>query len=306
MIKKLHLAALLSSQLAALPVEVAEQLQTASGAKALADSYQDQVADASAGAGERHVYRKRAEAAQQMAAHLGYADKVRDIEKTIARDKTAATQEFEACRISLADAIDAATACAANSAAIAIKVEDIQATVTAQEQKLNDAALTAREAFNNVMTGDDDDAQRLAAEHLSQTETALHLAKQSSPDVLRLNGFTVRAVHADEAAHAAASKVETAKEALNQAVLKAALVDLDASTSQLLLDHARTLNALADCKKRPYLNGFDSIVLWFSTGNRFANPGVQMGEAAVVVAQHSLMQPARALRMPDLSVFADK
>lgn len=304
MTKKTQSIALHTLKLGALPVAMAEQLQTASGAKALAGKCDESIEDADPR--DKHKYRKQAQAALQMAGYLAYVEKVQDIEKVIARDKAAAAQEFDACNVELADAVNTQNECRAVSASIAIKVEDSQATVTEQEQKLNDAVQTAREAFNTVMKGDDDDAQRLAAEHLSQAETALHLAKQSSPDVLRLKGFMGRAVQASEAVQAADELVETAQEALHQAALQAVLVDLDASTNHLLLDYARTLNALADCKQRPYLNGLESVVLWFSTGKRFASPAVQMSDASVVIAQQALAQPARALRMPDLSVFSEK
>lgn len=304
MTKKINLTPLLTSQLSALPVEFAQQLQTASGAKALAENLQEQANDANES--ERHLFRRRADAARQIAAHLLYVEKVRDIDKAIARDKVASAQEIEVCRIELADAVKIKNDCMTCSESIATKVEDIQAAVAAQEQKLKDDVQIARDAFDNVMKGDDDDAQRMAAEHLSQAETVLHLAKQSSPDVLRLQGFTLRAAQATEAAVVAAEKVEDAQEALNQAVLKGTLIDLDASSNQLLLDRALTLNALANCKKRPFLNGLESIILWFSTGSRFANPAVQMSDAAVVVGQGSLNPPALALRSPDLSVFADK
>ncbi|TAM37833.1 MAG: hypothetical protein EPN61_14890 [Burkholderiaceae bacterium] len=284
--------------------DLAKQLETVEGAKALVSYYKKAFTDANGSL--KSIYRERADTAQQMVDHLEFQARAMRVEKTIEQDKAAAVKKIKVLNEELNEAKSLLDEAIANRKISTGKINDLQSAADRQEQEYLATMNEARSAFEQAMRGDDDEAQRIAAERLSKAEITLALCRQYRPNDLRLSVLKEReAGHHDSIAEIS-RQVADAQEALNQAVLMERLLHLDDAANQMLLAYIDVLSAARGCVKPQFLNGFGAITLWASSERRISTLTKEPSGAAVVLSGPTLAHIFKVACRPDLSIFTEE
>lgn len=288
----------------ALPPDVAKQLSTIDGAEALARQYKTMVLGTGSDGSNARID-LCVQAAQQQARYLGFLAKVAAAKKARASAALTAGNRVKACSDELSSARAALDELTGGLDNVTAKITDLKYAVTQKDQELTDAAAHARQEFELAMDADDEIAQRAAAEQLSQAEVNMGMFRQHGPDNLRLRVLEARRDEALAAIKPARQELDDAQEALNQALFKRKLIDLDEAFDQAIQAWLDAINAQRDCVATPFLAQFDAITLWASSEMNITSGKAAPVDAPVSIGPNLLYPLLAGSRQPDLSVFAD-